>query len=117
AVLDARSAQLLREWKRDWHIVDLDRRGTMPYINLGTVDGLTPQVTFSIHSLGADGRLNPIPKGTIEVVRVIGSHLAQARVTSVRDANKDPILKGDKLFNPTWDPSRKKHVAIAGLAD
>lgn len=117
AVLDARSAQILRDWRRDWRIVDLDRRGTMPYINLGSADGLVPQVTFSIHSVGADGKLSPVAKGTLEVVRVIGSHLAQARVTSVTDAKNDPIVKGDRLFNPTWDPDRKKRVAIAGLAD
>ncbi|MFO0877837.1 MAG: hypothetical protein U0840_10825 [Gemmataceae bacterium] len=117
AVLDARSSQILREWNRDWHIVDLDRRGTMPYINLGTADSVAPQVTFSIHAMTADGKLNPTAKGTLEVVRVIGSHLAQARITSVKDPKQDPILKGDRLFNPTWDPTRKKHVAIAGMAD
>ena len=29
----------------------------------------------------------------------------------------DPILKGDRLFNPTWDPNRKRRVALAGVAD
>jgi hypothetical protein len=54
------------------------------------------------------------------VVRVLGSHLALARVTSEKDTRnfkKDPIVRGDKLFNPTWDPTRKRHVAIAGVAD
>ncbi|MFM7151480.1 MAG: hypothetical protein ACKO23_16710, partial [Gemmataceae bacterium] len=117
AVMDARSSQVLKEWTRDWRIVDIDRRGNLPYINLGSADGLSPQVTFSVHSAGLDGKLNPISKGTIEVVRIIGSNLAQGRITSIRDAARDPILKGDRLFNPTWDPNRKKHVAVAGLAD
>jgi hypothetical protein len=38
-------------------------------------------------------------------------------LTSTRDAAKDPILVNDKLFNPTWDPNVKKHVAIAGVID
>jgi hypothetical protein len=117
STLDARAAEVLKEWRRDWRIVDMDRAGKMPYINLGSADALTPQITFSVHAAGLDGRLNPVAKGTVEVVRVIGSHLAQARVTSVKDAKKDPIVKGDRLFNPTWDPSRKRHVAIAGAAD
>src|SRR5262249_23584964 len=114
---DAKATEMLKSWDRNWQIVAMDRKGTKPYINLGSSDGVTTQVTFSIHSVGADGKLNPTPKGTLEVVRVIGAKQSQARVTSVKDAKNDPILKGDRLFNATWDPNRKKHVAIAGLAD
>lgn len=117
AVLDARATQILKSWKNNWQITAMDNTGKTPYINLGSTDGLVPQVTFSIHAVGLDGRLNPIPKGTLEVVRIVGSNLAQARITSEKDAKRDPIIKGDRLFNPTWDPSRRKHVAIAGLAD
>jgi hypothetical protein len=116
-VQDARAMQALKEWKHDWRIVQMDRRGSMPYINLGTADNVTPQLTFSIHAAGADGKLNPIAKGTAEVVRTVGPHMSQVRVTSVKEASKDPILPGDRLFNPTWDPSKTRHVAIAGLAD
>lgn len=115
--LDERAKQMLKVWSKPWKIVDIDRKGTNPYINVGSSDGLTSQVTFSVHELGPDGRLKDKPKGTIEVVRVIGPHLAQVRVTSVKDARGDPILKGDRLFNPTWDPNRKRHVALAGMAD
>jgi hypothetical protein len=115
--LDARAVQMLKSWKKDWQVVNMDRKGTMPYISLGSADGLTPQVTFSVHAVGLDGKLNSNPKGTLEVVRVIGPHLAQARLTSVKDNRADPILKGDRLFNPTWDPNRKRRVALAGIAD
>ena len=37
---------------------------------------------------------------------------------SLRDNTcPQPILKGDRLFNPTWDPNRQRHIAIAGIAD
>ncbi len=116
-VMDSNSLEKLKNWRKDWHIVALDQKGTMPYINLGSADGLKPQTTFSIHSVGINGKLNLTPKGTLEVVRVIGPHLSRARVTSTRDAKADPILKGDKLFNPTWSPNERKRVAIAGLVD
>jgi hypothetical protein len=115
--LDARALQMLKVWNKPWRVVELDRRGDMPYINLGSNDGLTQEVTFSVHGVGTDGKMVERPKGTVEVVRVIGPHLAQARVTSMKDRGANPILKGDKLFNPTWDPSRKRHIAIAGIAD
>ncbi len=115
--LDERARQMLRVWNKPWKVVEIDRRGTLPYINLGSADGLTSQVTFSVHAEGLGGRLTEKPKGTLEVVRVIGPHLAQARVTSTKDGKADPILKGDRLFNPTWDPNRKRRIAIAGIAD
>jgi len=117
ATLDAQARKVLDTWTKSWRGVDLDRRGDNAYISLGSNEGLTPQVTFSVHSVGPNGKLSPIPKGTVEVVRIMGSNQAQARITSVKDPRKDPIVKGDRLFNPTWDPNRQHRVAIAGLAD
>jgi hypothetical protein len=75
----------------------------MAYINLGSSDGITPKVRFSIRSRSLDSKTNPA-KGTLEVVRVIGPHLSQAQVTSVKTSKPDPIRKGDQIFNPTRSP-------------
>lgn len=116
-LLDASAMRILNNWDRNWQIAAIDPKGTTPYINLGSSDGLKPQVTFSVHSVKADGKLNPTPKATVEVIRIMGAKQAQVRITSIKDAKADPIVKGDRLFNPTWDPARKKRVALAGLAD
>jgi hypothetical protein len=101
----------------------IDRTGTMPYINLGYGDNLKPQVPFSIVGKGSDGK--PLRdskgklevKGSLEVIRVVGEHLAQARITDLHDPGRDPVLPGDLLFNPAWSPNLKQHVAIAGRID
>jgi hypothetical protein len=103
--------------RTDWKIVKMDARGTRPYINLGSGDHVKPQLTFSIHGVGLDGRPISHSKGSLEVVNVIGEHLSQARITSVRDANRDPIMQGDILYNPSWNPQIQKHVALAGVMD
>jgi hypothetical protein len=103
--------------RTDWKIVRMDRRGVNPYINLGSADRVKPQLTFTIHGVGLDGRPNPQPKGTLEVLSVIGAHLSQARVTSVKDPDRRPILEGDVLYNASWNPTIKKHVALAGIMD
>ncbi len=74
-------------------------------------------MTFTIHDVGSDGRPNPQPKGTLEVVNVLGPHLSQTRITSVKDRNRDPILERDVIYNASWNPNVKKHVAIAGVID
>jgi hypothetical protein len=91
--------------------------GQIPYINLGHDDKVKPQLTFAIHGVGPDGKPLQTSKGTLEVVNVVDAHLSQARVTSVKDPNKDPVLIGDILFNPSWDPTLKKHVALTGIID
>jgi hypothetical protein len=123
--LDAEAIKELNNWhknpaKMKWKITYVDQKGQMPYINLGSGDGLETQMTFSVHSLGRDGKLSPVPKGTVEVVQLVPNqrHLARVRITSQTDAKNDPIVVGDQLFNPTWGgPGQAKRVAIAGLAD
>lgn len=103
--------------RTDWKIVRMDSRGEKPYINLGSADRVKPQLTFTIHSVGLDGRPNPQSKGTLEVSHVIGPHLSQTRVTSVKDRSRNPIVENDVIYNPSWNPNIKKHIAIAGIID
>src|SRR5262249_44684532 len=114
---EAKSTEAPPDMRTDWKIVEMDRRGTNPYINLGSTDNVKSQQTFTIHAIGQDGRPNRQAKGTLEVVNVSGPHLSQARVTGVKDANRDPIIKGDIIYNPSWNPTLKKHVALAGIMD
>jgi hypothetical protein len=111
------STEAPRNMRTDWRIVRIDPTGKMPYINLGSADRVQPQLTFSVHGVGPDGRPFPQAKATIEVVRVLDDHLAQTRVTSIKDQSGDPILRGDVLYNPSWSPNVRKHVALAGIID
>jgi hypothetical protein len=98
-------------------IVRMDKTGTQPFINLGKEDRVRPQLTFSIHALGTDGRPLKESKGSLEIVTVISDHLSQTRITSQGDATRDPVVSGDVLMNSAWDPNQKRHVAIAGIVD
>jgi hypothetical protein len=109
------TTQMPKNWNTDWKIVTI--AGTIPYINLGSADKVKPQLTFSIHGVGPDGKPLQEPKGTLEVVNVVDEHLSQARITNVKDPNRNPVLIGDVLFNPSWDPNLKKHVALTGIID
>lgn len=117
AGFEAKSQQAPASMRTDWKIIRMDTRGLNPYINLGSADHVQPQLTFTIHGVGLDGRPNPRPKGTLEVRNIVGPHLSQTRITSVKDRNRDPITQGDVIYNGSWNPHLKKHVAIAGLID
>jgi hypothetical protein len=99
------------------HIVSINSSGDMPYISLGSADNLRRQVTFSIYGKSVDGKPLKEPKGKLEVVRITGEHVAQARITDLRDERRDPVLPGDFIYNPAWNPNVKQHVAIIGTID
>jgi len=106
-------------------------------IDLGRRDGLTPQTTFAVHGLQPNGKPKARPKGNVEVLTV-GETSSEVLVTAIfhpdpdfddnrtgerkridvlSKDNIDPIIAGDVLINPLWNPNAKTHVAIAGVLD
>jgi hypothetical protein len=91
--------------------------GQTPFINLGTADKVRTGLRFTVHGIDNNGKPKLEAKATLEIIDIVKDHLSQARLIKVVDPGNDPVLVGDKLFNPAWDPNRKKHVAIAGVVD
>ncbi len=113
------------EIQLEWRVSQIDARGETAYINLGSADKVQPLLTFRVHGIGPDGRPNPKDKATLEVVRVLGDHLSQAKILYVttprenprHDPTHNPVVKGDVIINPSWNPNQKKHIALAGVVD
>ena len=89
------------------------------FINLGSADNVHTGLTFSVLPSGSTGRAAAAAprKGAVEVISVIGPHMSAAKVVEAGNPARDPLLKGDLLFNPAWDPSQQTHVALAGIFD
>jgi hypothetical protein len=98
-------------------IVKLDRTGTIAYIDIGSADNVKPPLTFSVMGMGPNGRANEVRKGAVEVMSAPGAHVSEVRITDVTDPGRNPITEGDQLFNPSWSPGLKIHVALTGLID
>ena len=90
------------------------RTGTV-WINLGAKDGLRPQVTFTIFSQSQADALSAAQKATVEVTRILGPKMAEARITS--DTPTDPVVEGDKIYSQVWSPGRRISFAITGIID
>lgn len=109
-----------------------EKRGTV-WIDLGSADGLQPQMLFSVYPAGqtviregedpkttqpaadkkSEGKNKR--KGAIEVLRVDDLHLAEARI--IDDDYTDLIVPGDRLYTPLWSPGRPERYAVAGVFD
>lgn len=98
----------------DGRVSWLSQDGTV-WINLGAADALRRQITFSVFDADAQDPAKTEPKGSIEVTRILGDHMAEARVTS--DDPRNPILTGDQIYSQVWHRGKKLRFALAGILD
>lgn len=99
----------------DGAVTYVNQREGKVWINLGQSDGVRRQVTFSVLAQGDADAGAAESKGSIEVIRVLGENMAEARVTS--DDPRNPILPGDSIYSQVWDPGSVQRFALAGLID
>jgi hypothetical protein len=85
------------------------------WIDLGSADGLRPQVTFSVVSDGNADAEAAEKKGSIEVVRILDEHMAEATITA--DDATNPLMPGDRIYSQVWDRGRQVSFGIAGVVD
>lgn len=99
----------------DGKVTWVNQRYAKAWVNIGTADGLRPQVTFSVYAPNELDATNAVKKASVEVVRVLEPHLAEVRITD--DDPKNPVVPGDKIYSQVWDQGRKLGFAIAGKID
>lgn len=99
----------------DGRIRKIDQHTGVVWINVGQADALRRQVTFSVYGLDNNGVARAKRKGAIEVTRVLGPHLAEARI--LEDKTDDPLVTGDEIYSPLWQPGRPERFALAGFFD
>jgi hypothetical protein len=104
--------------KPDYYVTRMDDTGKRPTVNVGSADNVRPQLRFSIHGIGPDGKPLAESKGSLEIVSVLGPHQSQAEITSVKPDKdgvvRNPVVKGDVIYNGVWSPTAERHVAVAG---
>jgi hypothetical protein len=98
----------------DGRISWVQQNGTV-WINLGSADSLRRQVTFSVFDADQHDAEKATKKGSIEVSRVLGEHMAEARIT--QDEPTNPILPGDMIYSQVWHRGKKLRFALAGIID
>jgi hypothetical protein len=99
----------------DGRVTLVNQAQRLVWINLGQKDGLQRQTTFAVFDHDENGVTQAEPKARIEVVRIVGEHLAECRILEDKPAN--PILQNDIVFTPAWSPGVKVHFALVGFMD
>jgi len=101
----------------DGTVVRVNQREHTVWIDRGRADGIKEQMIFSVYDRSASNIAgeNVKSKGAIEVVRILGPHLSEATIT--QDDIKDPLMKEDKIMNPSFRAGKPERFAVAGFID
>lgn len=99
----------------DGRVTWVNQRNRTVWINLGEGDSLRPQITFSVYEQDLADAGKSEKKGSIEVVRILDNHLAEARITG--DSTSNPIMPGDHIYSPVWHRGKQIHYAMVGEID
>ena len=99
----------------DATITSVNQKEGVLYVDIGSADNLKQQQTFSVYDKGATGVMEAKSKGRVEVVQILGEHVAMCRI--LEDDITNIIMPGDLVFTPAWAPGRIIHFAAAGFVD
>ena len=90
--------------------------GNVCTINLGAADALRPGVTFGVIDADEPRLEDARVKATIQVTKIRGEHVAEARVVALPETSS-PIIEGDKIYSPFWQSGVPVKIALAGEID
>jgi len=94
----------------DGSILSVGATGAVAYVDLGARQGLRRGTRFEVLRQGKSGELTSM--GTVEV-REVEEDMALVGLLGEPDAF-DPILAGDKLRNPHFEPNKVLHFFLLG---
>jgi|GEM_PF-429828 len=96
-------------------VVNVTEGGNIVWLNIGKRAGLKENVRFAVLSSDTLKVTDAKEKAKIIITKVVDNDLAQGRV--IEGNIKQPILPGDFVYSPAWQPGRKVHFALVGLLD
>ncbi len=101
----------------DGKIRRVENAANTVWIDLGESDMLKPRMTFSVYAKENQGvgRGAEDVKGKIEVTRLLGPHMAEARI--IENDLYRPIVPDDLIYTPIWSPGLVEKISIIGPID
>ena len=103
----------------DGTVVGLNPASNEIFISRGRLDNMVLGMTFEVYAANTSVRPNadgdyPSGKATVEVIR-IDENSSVARV--LRSIRGNPIIEGDSILNPVYDPNKVYNFVVFGNFD
>ncbi len=103
----------------DGMVVGINSVANEVYLSRGRADNMVLGMTFEVYGSGVSIRPNadgeyPVGKATVEVIR-IDDNSSVARI--LRETRGNPIIEGDRIVNPVYDPNKVYRFVVFGNFD
>jgi hypothetical protein len=98
----------------DARITHVSQSERKVWLDAGRADGLRTLISFDVWDAEAAPGMAPA-KGRIEIVRLVGERLAEARILEDQPAN--PLAPGDQISSRLWNRGETLRFAICGDVD
>lgn len=106
----SQSLKFLEEPERpDGEVLAVSKDLNLAWIDLGARQRLATGTRFSITS----GKLGSTAVKATATVTKVEPEKAEIRITNVTDPF-NPVVAGDRIFNPLYDPYGERHAVLAG---
>ena len=112
--LQIRPQELITARQADGAVVTAKPGEEVVYIDLGRDAGLVLGLQFAVYSAASGIPADGQAKARIEVVSIFPS-AAECRIVEVH--GREPILEGDLVANPVFDPGRSLRFMVVGRFD
>lgn len=93
----------------------VNQRERTVWVDLGRADALPRQLSLAVYSGNTQNVTSASKKGGIEISRVLGDHLSEARI--IDDNPSDPLVPGDVVHTALWTPGVREKFAFTDGMD
>ena len=99
----------------DGKIIYVDQLNRRVRLNIGRSEGIRLLTNFGVFPFNAVELGVVQPKGSIEIVRIVGEHESEGRILT--DEMMNPFLPGDLIYTPLWKTGEKVKFALDYFLD
>lgn len=99
-----------RSEKSDGQITAADTRSGLGYISLAASDRLSEGTVFRVVARGDDAT----EAKAFAMVTDVGPVVSKVRIFDVVDPLGNPVIQGDQLYNPLYEPKSQRNAVLAG---
>lgn len=94
----------------DGNILYVNQSDKTVRLNIGKLDSVRLLSRFGVYPPNTLDLGRAVPKGSVEIVRILGDHESEAKI--IEDEMVNPVMPGDMIYTPLWKVGEQVYFAL-----
>ncbi|MDO5581581.1 MAG: hypothetical protein Q4G69_10635 [Planctomycetia bacterium] len=95
---------------QDGNILYVNQNDKTARLNIGKLDSVRLLTRFGVYPPNTLDLGRAVPKGSVEIVRILGDHESEAKI--IEDEMSNPVMPGDMIYTPLWKVGEQVYFAL-----